>query len=39
MISSHFKYCDVNNLYGSAMQQKVLVNNFEWIGDTSQFRK
>ena len=34
---SHLKYWDVNNLYGWAMSQKLLVNNFERIGDTSQF--
>ena len=34
--SSHIQYWDVNNLYGWTMLQKLLVNNFEWIIDTSQ---
>ena len=33
------KYWDVNKLYGWAISQKVPVNNFEWIEDTSQFNK
>ena len=37
--SSYFQYCGVNNLYGWAMSQKIPVNNFEWIEDTSQFNE
>ena len=37
--ASYPKYWDVNNLYGWAMSQKVPVNNFEWIKDTSQFNE
>ena len=36
---SYVKYWDVNNLYGWAMSQKILVNIFEWIEYTSQFNK
>ena len=35
--SSHLQYWDVNNLYDWVMSQKVPVNSFEWIKDTSQF--
>ena len=34
---SYLQYWDVNNLYGWAISQKFLVNNFKWIEDTSQF--
>ena len=35
--STYLKYCDANNWYGWAMSQKLLVNKFEWLQDTSQF--
>ena len=35
--SLYIQYWDANNLYGWAMSQNLLVNNFEWIEDTSQF--
>ena len=37
--SLYLKYWDVNNLYGWAMSQKLLVNNFEWIEETFQFNE
>ena len=35
--SSYLQNWDEKNLYGWAMSQKLPVNNFEWIKDTSQF--
>ena len=41
--SSYIQYLDANNLYGWAMIQKLSVNNFKWVKDTSkineEFRK
>ena len=37
--SSYLKYWHVNNLYRWAMLQKLPVNKFEWIEDTSQFNE
>ena len=37
--SSYLQHWHVNNLYGWAMSQKLPVNNFECIEDTSQFNE
>ena len=37
--SSYLKYWYVNNLYGWAISQKLPVNNFKWIEDTSKFNE
>ena len=37
--SSYVQYWHVNNLYGWTMSQKLPVNSFEWIKDTSQFNE
>ena len=37
--SPYLKYLNLNNLYGWAMSQKLPINNFEWIEDTSRFNK
>ena len=33
----YLQYWNVDNLYGWAISQKLTVNNFDWIKDTSQF--
>ena len=35
--SSYLQYWEVNNSYVREILQKLPVNNFEWIEDTSQF--
>ena len=37
--SSSIQYLDVNNLYGWAMRQKLPVNDFKWIEDTSEINE
>ena len=37
--SSYLLYWDVNNLYGQAMSQKLSVNNFQLMKDTSEFNE
>ena len=34
--SSYIQYLDANNLYGWAMFQKLPVNGFKWVDDTSE---
>ena len=36
---SYLKYCNVNNLYGCAISQKLSVNGFKWVEETSQINK
>ena len=37
--SSYIRYLDTNNLYGWAMRQKLPVNGFKWIEDTSEINE
>ena len=37
--SSYIQYLDTNNLYGWAMCQKLPVNGFKWIEDTSKINE
>ena len=37
--SSYIQYLDANNLYGWAMSQKLLVNKFKWVEDTSEINE
>ena len=37
--SSYIQYLDANNLYGWTMSQKLPVNDFKWIDDTSKINE
>ena len=37
--SSYIQYFHANNLYGWAMSQKLPVNDFKWIEDTSKINE
>ena len=37
--ASYIQYLDANNLYGWAMSQKLPVNNFKWVEDTSKLNE
>ena len=37
--SPYLQYCDVNNLYEWEISQKLPLNNFQWIKDTSKLNK
>ena len=37
--SSYIQYLDANNLYGWARSQKLPVNNFKWVKDTSKINE
>ena len=37
--SSYIQYSHTNNLYGWEMSQKLPVNGFKWIGDTSKINE
>ena len=37
--SSYIQYLDANNLYGWAMSQKLPVNDFKWLEDTSEINE
>ena len=37
--SSYIQYLDANSLYGWAMSQKLPVNGFKWIEDTSKINE
>ena len=36
---NYLKYWDVNSFYGWAVSQKLSVNDFKWVEETSQFNE
>ena len=36
---SYIEYLDANNLYGSAMSQKLPINGFKWVKNLSKFKE
>ena len=37
--SAYLEYLDANNLYGSAMSEKLPVDGFKWVKDLSKFNE
>ena len=37
--SLYLNYCDINNLYGWVMSQKLSEGDFKWVENTSQISK
>ena len=38
-VKNNLKYWDANNLYGSAMSQKLPLGGFKWVEETSRFNE